>query len=557
MRPVLVIAFLGSLLVTPLPASSQSIEVGELGMAQIYDVGPLNNRNGGLGPNLWQGTSAERATQLIKAVPIPPDNIMVERLLSTTLLSEGVPPTATTSESLTTYRKARLDAIIRLGDMRAAKAITNRTPDLSSDTQITANLALLAGDNKTACSIADRVVEGRGLPVWARLRAFCHILRGEIPAAELTADIMRNTGYEDPTFFSLLQILSGGTGTPDFSNKNQDPLYAAMAAEAALDGVGGEPASRAASARIALNPLALPKARLQALYNAGPALSDNQMITVLKDLIKTAEPPHDEELESETQTSEIVATEAPPPTPPLPNLASVLEMDAPEATGHLYRLSVEGSQADRPKAIAELLRRAEAAGSFARMSQLMRGQIQTLSPEEQVITDVVLFTRSAILHRDIGALQQFFALLDDQPALQNRIALAADALGYGFANGGLGLDIETRLVGKDKARAQRDAYLAMALGARPSDETVGLLMDLDNGSGQAAKAGSLLLLDASASSVWRAETALRVALILSQGKPDDTTLASLVKALVDAGLIDQAGQIAALDFWDAAQTPPA
>lgn len=514
-------------------AHAQSIEVGQLGTAQAFEVGTLNINNGGLDSALWQGTSATRAVALLKSAPTNTSHPIGRRLIRATLLSSGVPPQGN-SDELTAYRKARLSAIINFGDMQAAQAITSRTPDLSGNNKITSDLALLAGDNERACAVADTVLENRGAPQWARLRAFCHTVRGETPAAELTADILRNTGYEDPVFFSLLRILAGGTGKPDLKTLTQDPLYAAMLSQAAIDWPGPGRPPAALSARTALTAVASPEQRLSSLYAAGDALSDTQIISVLDALSNN--------METGDQLAGGQAFD----------LASALDAPVPTGTGQLFKLSTQGSQAERPKAIAALLSRAEGAGAFDRFAMLLAPQIQALSPEEQVITDLNRYTRAAILRSDVGQLQSFYTLLADKPDQQARIALAADALGYGFIGGGLGQDIETRLQGKDKTqvRAQRDTFLALAMGAKPSDSAVRLISKLNKGQGKPTSTGDLALLSLSAASGSRAETALRAATILNAGRPNDATLYAIVQALNTVGLSTFAGQLAAHDFWN-------
>ena len=190
-----------------LPALSQSIEVGQLGTAQAFEVGTLDVNNGGLDTALWQGTSAGRANLLLHAVPTATSNPVAKRLVRAALLSGGVPPQGGPTEQ-TAFRQARLAAIINLGDMQAAQTITSRTPDLSGNNKISSDLALLAGDNDRACAVADTVLDNRGAPEWARLRAFCHVLRGETPAAELTADMI----CRKPTASFIFQRMSVGGG---------------------------------------------------------------------------------------------------------------------------------------------------------------------------------------------------------------------------------------------------------------------------------------------------------------------------------------------------------
>jgi hypothetical protein len=428
----------------------------------------------------------------------------------------------------TAFKTARIEAIVALGEMGAAQDIISRTPVLSQNNVLKANMQLRAGNDAGACAVADTVLEGRGAPKWARLRAYCHVVRDEIAAAELTTDVLRSSGYDDPTYFNLMNRIMGGSGKPDFKSLSaDDPLHMALMSRAGMNWPKARP--QTAAARMALSALAAPEDRLVALYAAGEALSDAQIREILTSLTVGGE--------------DMVGAAA-------PNYDAAMAADVPLGTAQLFEIAQTGAQADRPRAVAEFLKRAKGAGAFDRFMPIMAPSIQNFSPEEQVMTDLKLFVRAAINQQDVTALRGIYGALRDKPETQERIALISDALGYGFLGGDLGIDLETRLAGDGavKTRAERDVFIALAMGARLSDIAEAKFMSAGVGSGKAPASGALAALDASARSGAKAETALRAAGVLAIGSLDNPSLYAVIKALSEAGLTKFAGRVAAEDF---------
>lgn len=515
--------------VSAMPAAAQSIEVGQLDSAALYDVGVIDSATGGLDQNLWQGTDAARAAYLLENISIEDANPLVQDMVRAVVLSGGVPPHSDNAEQVETYARARLQTILDLGEMGAAQTIIGRTPALADDLELRAHMALMSGDNTGACAIADTVIEGRGEPVWARLRAFCHVLRGEIPAAELTIDILRASDYDDPAYFSLMSLISGGAGTPDLDKlRADDALHVALMAQGALDWPR-DTQSKILAARRALNEMSSPEDRLNALYAAGPALSDQQMGRVL-DALAASEP---------NLAGGAAVT-----------LDQALNATFPLGTGQLWTLAQSGSGADRAKAAAELLRRVDGAGAFRRFSVLLAPSLQSVPADMKAGETLNLFTRAAILRGDISALQGIHRALDEEPLKQARIALITDALGYGFLAGPLGVDIESRLTlkGAEKARAERDVFIALAMGATLSGVGVEVIESLSAGQGQSVPAGQGLGLGTASERGAKAETVLWAAHILSGGSLDNEALYRVIAALNETGLTKVAGRIAAEDF---------
>lgn len=520
---------LGGVFMAPI-ASAQTIERELLGAAQAFDAGVIDVTSGGLDSGLWQGTSAATAAYLLKTAPYQSKNILVQQMLETVVLSAGVPPQSADAEQSEAYDTQRLASVMALsqtgGRGAALSEFIERNPKLTRAPSMRADLALAGGDIEGACSIADNLTEGRGEPNWARLRSFCHVERGETSAAELTAELLAGTGYQDPVFFGLMKNLTGASNARPSVSDLSDPLLSVMSAKASAGaGIGG--------AATALDSEASPSARLAAVFSAANDLRDDQITSVFSDLAYNQE--------------DIIASSS-------FDLTSAKADSGPRGTAQLFQLAnALGDPAGAAEAMSLILAKAEAAGVFSRYVALFEPSLSLIPAQTQSETNLALFTRAAIERGNNSALRGIYNALPEGEA-KSRIALIADAMANGFTLGELGRDIEGRLEGQgsEKRRAIRDSFIAVAMGARLSGSAAVSLTGAGNGSGTAIQAGDLLALTAAAKVGSRAEVLLRSAAALDSATTlNNSSLAGLISALQEAGLGQFAGRIAAEDFLKA------
>ena len=504
--------------VVPLTAYGQSIETGQLGAAQAYDAGVIDARTGGLDAALWQGTSAKTAVRLMKKLPLSSENDIVQDMIEAVILSAGVPPEGDTSE----YDQTRLKTVMAMGDKAALDNLATRNPEITRDPAVRTDLALAGGDVTAACQIADNITEGRGEPHWAKLRAFCHVEREEISAAELTTELLQGSGYEDAPFFGLMKVLTGASKTLPNTKNISDPLLTVMAKRA-----GGSEGKL--SAETATDPEAKPEDRIKAVFEFANQLSDAQINAAFSDLAFN----QDDLINSSSF-----------------DLESAKANIGPQGTAQIFQLAnSSGDARTSVEAMGLMLKAADKKNVFSRFAKLFENNLAIIPAALQAEADLNLFTRAAIERGDIGTLQGFYQALPEGPQ-KLRIALVADSLGNGFTLGTLGEDIESRLAneGAEKRRAIRDTFIATAMGSRLSGNAEEVLEGVGKGSGLAMKAGDLLALGAAAKAGSRAETALRAAVMIERGTLDDPSLAAIIDALQTAGLPQFAGRLAAEDF---------
>ena len=514
-------------------AGAQIIDMGELGNAQSYEPGAISSASGALGNSLWSGTSADIAETLINKLPYDYKRITARDLARTALLSPGAPPSSDLDDS---FAQTRMDAVIKISEVVAAQEIMQRTASLSSSLTLKTDMALLAGDVTSACEQSDSIQDARSESYWMKLRAFCHVERGETAAADVTLDLLRNSGKLDSGFAQLMRPLTGVPGSPDLSDVNADPLSIVMMNKAGLSWPDGAYPSVAA-AQMAFSRVASADDRLKALFAAGSAVSDGQMTEIITSL-NPAGNAVDAGL-----AGGLIGQSAEP------DLSVALADKSAKGFSQLYTLIQSGNSNDKLPALIEVLQRADEAGALDRFVKLLEAPLLTLSYNQLRPQDIPLIAKAAILRRDISALQQIHGQLGENEAAKDRIALAADALGNGFFGGSLGTDIDSRLITPSKKpRALRDALLAHALGAILSDEA---LRSLDGKHINGNLSGDMIALEASIRKRAQAETALRAALLL-ESRPEtrlsDGLLFTIVDGLYRAGLTDQAAQLAALDF---------
>ena len=496
------------------------IESETLGAAQDFDAGVL--QDGALDTNLWQGTSARWAAKLLSNAPLKSKDPVISNIVRTVILTGGVPPRANTPAGAQAYESARLQAVLAIesgqnGDTSTLDGFLARNPDLARAPLAQVDLALSKGNWQRACEISDTITTERAQTEWARLRATCHALRGEISAADVTRDLLRSSGYDNPAYHAQMDALLTGQA-PSTQTDPTDALVSFLASRS-----GGRSGNSESSAVTDVGP----DADLMALFKTFEETDLSLIESVLGNL-----------------SFDISKGDL--------DLDAALRNPTARATGRLFVLGQSGDAA----ALDAFLTRAVRAGveedvALSKLTPI----IQALPARGRVSANLRRYVRAALLNRDIGSLQQFYAALP-QGEVQARIALIADAVGGGFNGQSMGRDIEDRLgLSLMRAQAVTDAQTALALGATLSDPAALILAD-EPIPALTLPQNKLLLLDAAVQDNSRAEVSLLVASLLARGGLNVTDKARLISALTQSGLPQFAGQIGAEVFADGLKRTP-
>ena len=513
-------------------SANAQIQMEALRPADNYDVGTLTSGQGGLDSSLWQGTSAQRATSLVDQITAKSPGPALD-LVRAALLSGGVPPQSQDNIERSQYTASRLRAMLTIGDLQSFSSISkqaNLKPNNPSYIKVFTDSALLSGEIDKACEIADGVKSERKTPYWAKLRAFCHVARDELPAAELTADLLRRSKHKDKIFFTLLSALAKQDVELPKGNVLTSPLYTAMTRRAMkTKEIDAKFLPPALAAKIAMDSEKDIKPRFAAMLSGASFLSPEQFIQILGNLADT-------------------------PLLNLDDINSEKTWDA-KSWGQAYQsLKTSRDMEENAVVLSAILRQAQKRGVFNSAASALAQDIRIVPHHLQAGSkSPLLFARIAVRDRDLGALRSLFLELPEESPARGRIALASDAIGNGFVLGDLGVDINARLSlkGSQYSRAIRDTYIASALGANLSSAAIKAMQSKHSLGGSPARAGQLLILQDAGRRRAQAEIALQAANIignepLSSLRAD--SLARIISALHSAGMTDLAGQLAAQDF---------
>jgi hypothetical protein len=502
----------------PSGASAQ-VQSSQLGALDLWSS---PGRDTGLPPTLWRGASAELVAPVLAAAdkPVTPAfAALARRLLAT---GAAAPEGAGTDPALAA---ARARALLALGDPEAAAAILARTAGVEASQPLSRakSEALLAlGRDEEACE-ADRALQDDRGNLWQlRLRAYCHLIAGQGPAAQVTLDLWRQQGGKDAAFDRLAGALAAGAAPAGTKASLSDPLNAALSRRLALD-----PASAVAEAHPAL---------LRGLSAGQGAAARAAQARALRLGLLSGD--------------EARALYTPPGTPPAP-----LVSDAAPATE--AELASQAAQTADPmvrqQAVGALLKRARTPYEFQALARLVRPRLAELAELKVTPGEPALLVSAAAAAGDAATAQAFRVQMmqpenDAAAALDLALLDAMIAVADGRPAGPV-LDrlVERGGIGDPKlrARAQAAALLLAATGQPLSATARAQFAAFDVPAGKATPARLAAL--ARAGAERRTGEAAILGLSITQQQGPGLTVADrawIVAALAQAGLAEEARALA-------------
>lgn len=226
----------------PAPAllSDRSAPTGfvfeQLKAPDLHGIGVLDDRHGGLGVDLWDGTPRALLDKLLPALPAHTPSPALRQLMYRLLLTAAAAPAGAGGDILA-HRVERLwamgevDGMLDLLALLPADAIDTRLRRYRIDG------LLVRGDHAAAC--AEQPTSGPATRhddtdgYFSRLSAFCDVLAGRAADAALAEDWLRDHDLGDDAFFTVLDALTGTPATLT-SLPQPRPLHLAMARVAGL-----------------------------------------------------------------------------------------------------------------------------------------------------------------------------------------------------------------------------------------------------------------------------------------------------------------------------------
>jgi tetratricopeptide (TPR) repeat protein len=216
------------------PTAPSGIQVQEIGSAHSY-AGTLEPEDGGLGYDMWKGTSAHDVEALLPRVPLPGPSPAMRALARRLLLSNAEPPTGQADRDLLSIRAEQLARIGNLSDMEAFLSVV---PIGSKDPSLMAfrrEVLWLEGDVDGACTQvdADLGVTPNDVDL-NRQQLLCKAATGRAKEAQLGIDMLREQGQSDVKLVELVDALGGAKGAKLPADLPPSPMLYALVKKAGL-----------------------------------------------------------------------------------------------------------------------------------------------------------------------------------------------------------------------------------------------------------------------------------------------------------------------------------
>ncbi len=227
----------GSLAARP-GESGTGIEVSTLSGVADEGIGLIGPIDGGLAPDLWQGSRRLVIEDGLSVLVPPPPSPAAASLFRRLLVSRGdLPQGGTTGRSILAMR---LENLYAAGFAQETKALAGLVPSGELNAQMAAAAArasLALGEPDAACQQLTRLpADGEPDDPYAafalELGALCQARSGMQVAALLSVDLAREQGASDATFISLATQAAGGPSLNIPSDEIFTSLHYALAQEA-------------------------------------------------------------------------------------------------------------------------------------------------------------------------------------------------------------------------------------------------------------------------------------------------------------------------------------
>lgn len=310
--------------------------------------GLLDDRHGGLGARLWQGSSGAKLTALLPQLPAPVTEPALRDLQLRLLLTEAPGPNA--AGGIDSLVPLRADRLHMMGFDAEALKLTQQAGRAgpAGDPREAVDQLWSAGDEDAACDQVQAQIAGEQSiePYWRQALVFCQILRGETDQAAIGVDLLREQAGSDVRtrdFVTVASVLLGDAKAQSVKKPiaDPDPLLATMMRRAKLPAAEGSQSPRpvgvaaaAATARDSGKPLLERIAAAETAFAAGLFSADE--LTGLYGQVK-----------------------------PAASDAELAGADTPEHRARLYQRASQGQMPDsRLQWIAQALREARARGDY-------------------------------------------------------------------------------------------------------------------------------------------------------------------------------------------------
>lgn len=269
------------------PRSIKSIRVDQLPAVGIDSGGVLDERNGGLGVDMWRGTDRARIERWLPQLPaatrLPAARALMRRLLLSVATAPPRSVAAAPDESGADgagLMGLRAERLLAMGDLQGVDDLSRDLVDRGDDARLArvrVDTLLLMSEDEEACELVRRSIRKLAGRYFQQALVFCQAREGQRREAELGLTLLREPvpdqstveAESDALFFELVPMVAQAAASEDKKAKGSkkkkaeapvaslpqpSPLHLAMLRRArlpipadALEGAG--PAELAAAAR--------------------------------------------------------------------------------------------------------------------------------------------------------------------------------------------------------------------------------------------------------------------------------------------------------------------
>jgi hypothetical protein len=191
--------------------SGPRVTVSGLGAIDPAGAGLINAGSGGFAPNVWSGSPRAPIATRIAQLPAAPHSPTMQALMRRLLLTGAPPPAGATPPDEPSFLAQRLSKILASGWLEEAAMLAAQSArDDVYARRAGAEALLLQGREGDACGDQTSLRDQSNDAYWLKLRALCHLLQNDAPAANLTLEVMHERAIEDDAFFTLARALAEG-----------------------------------------------------------------------------------------------------------------------------------------------------------------------------------------------------------------------------------------------------------------------------------------------------------------------------------------------------------
>lgn len=211
------------------PTDPDAVQTLELNAVDAESVGILDRNSGGLGVDMWSGTSRLTAARLIDALPDHPANHAMRNLERRILLSIAAAPADHKDTSLLAHRIAKLQSMGAYGDVARLISVTSRNQPEAELAQAEINALLVTGQLDDACAAIDGYGTQFDTSFWLKAAVYCQLRAKNNSSASFSTDLVREVeGESDKLFFALNKAIRTGSNVSSDLLVNLRPLDVAM-----------------------------------------------------------------------------------------------------------------------------------------------------------------------------------------------------------------------------------------------------------------------------------------------------------------------------------------